>query len=49
MIIILFILSSLNFYKNTPPPLHYLTEKIKEALDQGKYGCGIFTVLQKAL
>ena len=46
MIITLFILSSLAFDKNTLPPLH-LTETIKEALDQGKYSCGIFFDLQK--
>ena len=28
--------------------LIHLTEIIKEALDQGKYGCGIFVGLQKA-
>ena len=28
--------------------LIYLTETIKEALDQGKYGCGIFVDLKKA-
>ena len=28
--------------------LIHLTETIKEALDQGKYGCGIFVDLQKA-
>ena len=28
--------------------LIHLTESIKEALDQGKYGCGIFVDFQKA-
>ena len=28
--------------------LIYLTETIKEALDQGRYGCGIFVDMQKA-
>ena len=28
--------------------LIHLTESIKEAIDQGKYGCGIFVDLQKA-
>ena len=28
--------------------LIHLTQTIKEALDQGKYGCGIFVVMQKA-
>ena len=28
--------------------LIHLTESNKEALDQGKYGCGIFVDLQKA-
>ena len=28
--------------------LIHLTESIKEALDQGKYGCGIFVDLKKA-
>ena len=29
--------------------LIHFTETIKEALDQGKYGCGIFVDLQKSL
>ena len=33
---------------STSYPLIHLTETIKEALDQGKYGCGIFVDLQKA-
>ena len=33
---------------STSYALIYLTETIKEALDQGKYGCGIFVDLQKA-
>ena len=36
------------FDKNTSFALIYLTETIKGALDQGKYGCGIFVDLQKA-
>ena len=49
MIVILFILCSLAFNKNALPlALIYLTKIIKEALDQGKYGCGISVDLQKA-
>ena len=33
---------------STSYALIHLTETIKEALDQGKYGCGIFVDLQKA-
>ena len=33
---------------STPFALIHLTEKVKEALDQGKYGCGIFIDFQKA-
>ena len=33
---------------STSHALIHLTETIKEALDQGKYGCGIFVNLQKA-
>ena len=38
------------FHQNysTSYALIHLTETIKEALDQGKYGCGIFVDLQKA-
>ena len=34
---------------STSYALIHLTETIKEALDQGKYGCGIFVDLQKAI
>ena len=33
---------------STSYALIHLTETIKEALDRGKYGCGIFVDLQKA-
>ena len=38
------------FHQNysTSYALIHLTETIKQALDQGKYGCGIFVDLQKA-